>query len=92
VDDHSPESQYISDKVTERATLILQSIEFLIQDKMKLYGVASVFLPLQTACSVLEIGDGYAENESCGRHEKIIKKINHSGYRDILMLQPVPLN
>jgi hypothetical protein len=92
VDNQSPESQYISDKVIERSTWILQSVEFFIQDEMKLYGVASIFLPLQTACSVLEIGDRYAGNESCRRHERIIKKINRSGYRDILMLQPVLLN
>lgn len=45
VDGQSPESQQLSDRVVEMAIWILQSMEYLTQDEMKLFGVASACLP-----------------------------------------------
>lgn len=92
VDGHSLESEYISQKVTERSLWILQSIEFLTQEEMKLYGVASVFLPLQIACSVLGVVEERAIARHYGTYEKFIEKVNLSRYRDILLTQYAPLD
>ena len=92
VDDHSPESEYISQKVIERSLWILQSIDFLTQEEMKLYGVASVFLPFQIACSVLGVVEEHATARHYGTYEKFIEKVNLSRYRDILLPQYAPLD
>ena len=92
VDDHSLESEYVSQKVIERSLWILQSTEFLTQEEMKLYGVASVFLPLQIACSVLGVVEERATARHHGTYEKFIEKVNLSRYRDILLPQYAPLD
>lgn len=86
VDGIALESELISERIIERSTWILQSIEFLTQDEMKLYGVASVYLPLQTACDILK------RNDNCSRSVwTVIGNINKGRYRDILKVLPDPL-
>jgi hypothetical protein len=52
---YSDRSNYIpQDDVIELSTLICRSMQYLIQDSMKLYGPASTSLPLWTAKSAFK--------------------------------------
>jgi hypothetical protein len=85
VDGQSPESQQLSARVVEMAIWILQSMDYLTQDEMKLFGVASACLPFQTACSVLGIRDGCNGGAYSWRYRKIIDRVNNGRYREILI-------
>ena len=82
VDGQPPESEFITERLLRRANRIILSVEFLTQDKMKLFGVASAFLPLQTACSLLEDSD----SRSRAAYSRRYRTISQSRYRDILLL------
>lgn len=66
----------------ELATQICQSMEYLTQDKMKLYGPASTFLPLATARSAFQsAATGYEDRlEWC---QKIVERLLSKGLQVI---------
>ncbi|RKK76051.1 hypothetical protein BFJ71_g17013 [Fusarium oxysporum] len=84
VDGQAPESQDISEKLMALSTRIFQSIEFLIQDEMKLFGVASAALPFQTAYWLLKKNNG-SEDVCSGIYKQVLDKIVHKGYGNILV-------
>lgn len=82
VDGQTPGSKFVTEKIASAANDILLSMEFLMQDEMKLFGVASLILPLQVARSVYNastITDRDAYSRCC-------KRIERSKYRGILHL------
>lgn len=82
LDGDLPESQNISWHLVNLSSRILQSMEFLTQDEMKLFGVSSAVLPFQTAVSYLE-----AHGDDAVRYgilEPVLKKIAARGFGDIL--------
>ncbi|KAF6518122.1 hypothetical protein HZS61_002200 [Fusarium oxysporum f. sp. conglutinans] len=84
VDGQAPESQDISEKLMDLSTQIFQSIEFLIQDEMKLFGIASAALPFQTACSFLKRNNG-SEGVCSGMYKQVLDKIVQRGYGNMLI-------
>ncbi|MBE3049917.1 hypothetical protein IMZ48_46950 [Candidatus Bathyarchaeota archaeon] len=77
-----PESQNIADQLVDLSSRILQSMEFLTQDEMKLFGVSSAILPFQTAFSFFK---EHGVGEACsGILEPVLKMIVDRGYGDIL--------
>ncbi|KAH8800369.1 hypothetical protein F5884DRAFT_549580 [Xylogone sp. PMI_703] len=85
VDGQIPESEYISTKIIEMSANILQSVEYLTQEKMKLFGATSAFLPLQTACDALGIVDGSGDSGCFRKYQRVIEIIKRSEYQDILI-------
>lgn len=82
IDGQTPGSTFVTQKIASAANDILLSMEFLVQDKMKLFGAASLVLPLRVARSVYNTSttaDGDAYSRCC-------KRIERSKYRDILLL------
>jgi hypothetical protein len=60
---YSDRSNYIpQDDVIELSTLICRSMQYLIQDSMKLYGPASTSLPLWTAKSAFKAAESRCQN------------------------------
>jgi hypothetical protein len=68
------------EEVRRLSVMICQSTEYLMQDEMKLFGPASVFFPLQTACETFYAGGDRTikELEWC---ETVIADILNRGYR-----------
>lgn len=54
LDGQVPESAHVSRKIMAESVQILQSVEYLMQDEMKLFGIASASMPFQTAWKALE--------------------------------------
>ena len=82
VNGHRPESQHVTKQLIEISVRILQSMDFLIQDNMKLYGVASAALPFQTAYDYLEMTD---KEGPCARIcKQALDKVAQKGYRELL--------
>ncbi|KAJ6438779.1 fungal specific transcription factor domain-containing protein [Purpureocillium lavendulum] len=54
IGEHVPESTAVTHQLRQAAISILESVHFLMQDDMKLYGATSLILPLQTACQHLK--------------------------------------
>lgn len=82
LDGDLPESRSITQQLAELSSRILQSIEFLTQDEMKLFGVSSAVLPFQTAFSYLK-----AHGDCAARHDilkPVLDKIAARGFGDIL--------
>ncbi len=61
------------------SVMICQSIEYLMQDKMKLFGPTSVSLPLQTAYEIFEAG-GQQSAEELDWCKEILADIHKRGY------------
>lgn len=78
----APESESITDQLVDLSGRILQSMEFLTQDEMKLFGVSSAVLPFQTALSCLK-AHGSRDARS-GILQPVLEKIVDRGYADIL--------
>lgn len=77
-----PESQKVTEQLVDLSGRILQSMEFLTQDEMKLFGASSAVLPFQAAFSYLNShGDGAARH---GILEPVLEKIATRGFGDIL--------
>ncbi|KAH7131061.1 N-terminal fungal transcription regulatory domain-containing protein [Dactylonectria macrodidyma] len=79
-----PESEAINQKLVEMANWIMQSVEFLMQDKMKFFGIASATFPIQIACGVLNAGDARGEAANDWEHGKVVRSILQNGYRDVI--------
>lgn len=78
---HKPESEPITQQLIEISIRILQSMDFLMQDDMKLYGVASATLPFQAAYDFLEMIDKGPCARVC---KQALYKITQKGYRGLL--------
>lgn len=85
----APESQTISEQLLELSTRILQSIEFHIQDEMKLYGAVSAALPFQTAMHLLRKNDG-CDGLWSTMYVQVLDEIAHKGYQDMLRHEDHP--
>jgi hypothetical protein len=83
VEGHVPESDHVSKALVEKATNILQSMEYLMQDELKLFGLISAALPLRTACT-LDEPDGRLHGV-VSQSRKVISKIIQKGYQDVLL-------
>ncbi|KAK3989424.1 hypothetical protein QBC44DRAFT_350636 [Cladorrhinum sp. PSN332] len=86
---HAPESQNISEQLIELSIRILQSIEFHIQDEMKVYGVISAAIPFQTAFYLLKKSDG-SDGLCSGTYNQVLSKIAQKGYQDMLINEDHP--
>ena len=89
LDGQAPESQNISEQLTELSTRILQSIEFHIQDEMKLYGAVSVTLPFQAAIYLLKKKDG-GDWLCSSTYNQVLDMIAYRGYQDMLRNEDYP--
>lgn len=69
---HSGETKRLS-------VMICQSIEYLVQDKMKLFGPTSLSLPLRTAYATFEAG-GEQSGEELRWCKEILKDMRTRGY------------
>lgn len=75
------------EKIKRLSVMICQSIEYLMQDKMKLFGPTSVSLPLRTAYETLEAGGDQSKEELIWCKE-IIRKIQSRGYSFLSFSKP----
>jgi hypothetical protein len=64
--------------------MICQSIEYLMQDRMKLFGPTSITLPLRTAYDTFEAGGSRAREELNWCRE-ILKNVRNRGYTFMLL-------
>ncbi|KAH7119193.1 N-terminal fungal transcription regulatory domain-containing protein [Dactylonectria macrodidyma] len=85
VDGQVPESAHVSQKIIQESVRILQSVEFLTQDEMKLYGIASAALPLHTAWKVLDTINNSGTDTCSSSCQKVIERIISKGFGDVLM-------
>ncbi len=67
------------DEAETLSVMICQSIEYLMQDRMKLFGPTSVSLPLRTAYEVFEAG-GLQSAENLSWCKDIVADIRNRGY------------
>jgi hypothetical protein len=67
------------DETKRLSVMICQSIEYLMQDKMKLFGPTSLSLPLRTAYATFEAG-GDQSAEELSRCKEILKDMRNRGY------------
>lgn len=84
VDGHRPESDHVSQKLGDMANWILLSVEFLMQDKMKFFGIASASFPVQTACSVLEVDMDGGKGADDWIPARVMQNIFQHGYQDVI--------
>ncbi|KAH8667685.1 hypothetical protein BGZ61DRAFT_461053 [Ilyonectria robusta] len=84
VDGHSPESDHVSQKLGDMAKWILLSVEFLMQDKMKYFGIASASFPVQTACGVLEMDMDGGKGADDWIPARVMQNIFQHGYQDVI--------
>ena len=82
LDGAAPESGEVSEQLVNLSCRILQSMEFLTQDEMKLFGASSAVLPFQTAVSFL--GDRGDVEARPAILETVLETIANRGYGDIL--------
>lgn len=84
IDGKSPESIEVTQEIIQLSNQIIQSMEFLTQEEMGVYGVASAALPLQIAFGVLS--DMGSDSEAGSKpYLKTIKKIIDKGYKECLL-------
>ena len=82
LDGAAPESGEVTEQLVDLSCRILQSMEFLTQDEMKLFGASSAVLPFQTAVSFL--GDRGDVEARPAILETVLETIANRGYLDIL--------
>lgn len=85
IDGKAPEHEAVSASLTEAANRILQSVEFLIQDDMKLFGVASAPLPLRTVCTALQNGDIRGDSTCLSNYQSVCARVVQKGCHDIAL-------
>ncbi len=84
----APESNEIDELIVCYVSRILQSVDYFLQDEVKLYGVASMSIPLHTAYNVVEAGPTRFETPVHNLLEETRSKIRARGYQDILIPKP----
>lgn len=78
-----PDGALLEEEVVGLAVRILRSAEYLLQDEMQFYGIASASFPLRTAWEALDgLGVG---GEACWESARTIELIVQKGYEDVLM-------
>lgn len=71
------------DVIEELSTMICQSMDYLMQEKMKLYGPASTFFPLKTAYRAFKLGTPQT-SEHIDWCRKIIERLVSKGLKIIV--------
>ncbi|KAH7123214.1 N-terminal fungal transcription regulatory domain-containing protein [Dactylonectria estremocensis] len=84
VNGEPPESEAITQRLVEMANWIIQSVEFLMQDKMKFFGIASATFPIQTACGFLNADVVGGDVLDDWGHGNVLRSILQNGYRDFI--------
>jgi hypothetical protein len=75
---HAPDTGYL-EEAKRLSVMICQSIEYLMQDRMKLFGPTSMTLPLRTAYETFEAG-GHRSKEELSWCKGILRDIRSRGY------------
>lgn len=85
----APEAGLVSENLMEFSVLILKSIDYLIQEQMGLYGVASVALPFHTASNYIMNHNPAGDEQSRDIVQRAINNVRYRGYQDILSCSSV---
>lgn len=79
INGESPESPIITEMAIQMSTWIFQSIEYLVQDEMRLFGAISATLPTRIAYQFLRYNHFY-DQELISWCERVIDGIRGRGY------------
>ncbi|KAL7808182.1 N-terminal fungal transcription regulatory domain-containing protein [Trichoderma gracile] len=79
INGESPESPLITEMAIQMSTWIFQSIEYLVQDEMRLFGAISTTLPTRIAYQFLRYNHFY-DRELLSWCERVIDGIRDRGY------------
>ncbi|PTB68603.1 N-terminal fungal transcription regulatory domain-containing protein [Trichoderma citrinoviride] len=79
INGESPESPLITEMAIQMSTWIFQSIEYLVQDEMRLFGAISATLPTRIAYQFLRYNHFY-DQELISWCERVIDGIRDRGY------------
>jgi hypothetical protein len=82
IDESLPRSIYEAEYISELSTKICQSMEYQLQDEMRLYGPASVLFPLRTAREIFDV-DMHRNHQQIGWCQRIEDQLRIKGI-DIL--------
>ena len=86
-----PESDTVSEKLLELSTRIFESIDYFLQNEMKLYGAFSAAFPFQTACHFLKTAGDGNKRVSCA-YTRALEMVINKGFQDILANEENPFN
>lgn len=80
-----PEDQLVTDTCVQMALWIFQSVEFLTQEEMKLYGPTALALPLTVAYRLMKSGLT-SDGELMAWCESVVEGIGRKGYHHIVRM------